>query len=1753
MTERAYGTNPVLSEDRLLHRQFERWAVETPGSPAVVFEDQVLTYAVLNARANRLARYLGSLGVTAETRVALIAERSVDSIVALLGVLKAGGVFVPVDPSNPDERLAFLCADATPQVILTRESLASRVSALGKQVVCLDRERAAIEQFPAEGPGVCVYPKNLAYQIYTSGSTGRPKGVAVEHVQVVAYATAIAQRLQLRSGDRFGLVSSITTDLGHTATFGSLLSGGCLVVTPATNMSAESLARYFGRQPVDFLKIAPAHLRALLYSPEARQILPRKGIVLGGELLSWELVDRLHALAPELAIYNHYGPTETTIGATAYRVDDFDPANRGESVPLGKRLSHARVYVLGVDMQLAPMGVPGEVYIGGEGVARGYSNSAALTAERFVPNPFSSEPGSRLYKTGDIARLRNDGNLEFLHRADRQLKIRGFRVEFGEIEAAILEHPAVRQAAVKNFPEAATGRPSLVGYFVADGDTEDVGRELRDRLASRLPDYMLPAALVGLPSLPLSPSGKVQLNALPEPEVCRKQPLPAAGESNPAADLEARLTAIWSDVLKVDEIGVHDSFIALGGDSLQAIEIAGKAAHAGIPLTLEDLLTHQSIGALAAAISRHTSGAPAADAPPPLREARTAEDGGKMSQRYFDALAACGWTAADLERIEDAYPLSPMQQSMLLHSLSVSTAGEYLEQKRMRLPKGLDLAAFQRAWMQVVARNPILRTSFVWEGLNEPLQVVHRRVGVPLEQHDLRGFPAAQREARVSELIRTQRSQARSNLSDPPLMGLKLLQMADDMYELLWSHHNALLDGWSTALVVDELKSLYEAEPAADGRTAPANSPYRDYIEWLQSQDSAAAEHYWREKLDGMNELVITTPSRAEAARALSFNDTYSRREIRLPADATASLRDIASRNQLTLHTLVMGAWAMLLNAYSRESDVVFGSVASGREIAAPTAASIAGTMIQTLPIRVSVTGGQNVRTWLQGLQAAHLEARRFGHYPAAKLHEWGALPPGQMLFNSILVFINHRIPASFGVLENVSSQQTGYPIHLVVDPGQDIRVLCTYRLTHFAHDAIERLLAHFLNILQSIAEQMEGHLSQVTLLRPHEQKELMGQLAGESITFPVDQPFVRLFEEQARRTPDSVAIRGGGTRLTYSELDEASNRICRFLCGRGARPDSLVAVLAERGPLFLTAVIGIFKAGASYLPLDPHHPQARLTAMVTSSGTDLILSADDLMPLATQATEEIPLDIQPEIVLIDRLLDQPVQSGGPRPPGRPEDAAYVIYTSGSTGRPKGAVVEQQGMVNHLFAKIHDLRLTDLDVIAQTAPVSFDISVWQFLAPLLTGGAVCVLDDESARDPSRLFERADQEQVTILEVVPSVLRVWLQEVERPGADIPALTSLRWLISTGEGLPIDVCRNWLKLFPRVPLLNAYGPTECSDDVTHHAILQAPEENSRYAPIGRAIPNVKLYVLDQMLRLAPVGVSGELCVGGICVGRGYLNDPERTAEAFTGNAFAAGPAERLYRTGDLVWVLPDGNIEFLGRADNQVKLHGIRIELGEIEAGLRQHPAVTDAAVLIQPGRNKEDKRLIAYAVPNKRLSLSPAELRYVLGKLLPDYVVPPIFSILDTMPNQPIAVTSQDLRYHLAKTLPDSMIPPHIVLVDEIPRTRSGKIDRQALPEVDDHGEASSAQIIAPRTPTEQALSEIWTELLGTSDIGIDQNFFRLGGNSLSATRLMLRVREKVGAELPIHAIFEEPTIAGLADRIDANRLSAVKSGVAVGV
>ena len=1645
-------TNSEYPSDKCVHELFEKQAQKTPNATAVVCGVDSLTYVELNERANQLAHRLIKLNVGPETRVGIFLKRSLDLPCVLLGVLKAGGCYLPLDPEYPQTRLSEMLSDAAPLVVISSEALAMRLPANVK-VLLYDATdvKSALHQEPAWNPAnadrnVALRSSNTAYVIYTSGSTGMPKGVAICHANVSNLLSWAVSTLGAERLSRVLATTSLNFDVSVFEIFAPLLAGGATEIVRDLLALVEPPRRVW---KTSLISAVPSVFSMLL--ERGLRVEDVSTIVFAGEALSAKLVQQTRAALPRCGIADFYGPTETTVYVTAWHSDGGADA----SASIGSPIWNTRVYVLDSRFQPVPIGVAGELYVTGAGLGRGYVNRPGLTAERFVADPYATEVGGRMYRTGDLVRWRNTGDLEYLGRSDQQVKVRGYRIELGEIEAALGRLEGVRQCGAVVREGGAHGR-QIAAYVAAEAGAVLDAAVLRSKLQESLPEHMLPSLFVLLDELPLTASGKLDRQALPQPEVQSESPRP------PQTSQEKILCELFAEVLELEHVGVDDNFFVLGGHSLVAMLLVSRIqARMEVEIPVAVIFQHPTVSGLAQFLAQIQTG----NLRPQLRP-----------QPRLGHL-----------------PLSYAQRRMwFIHQLQETTA-EYNLTQALRLKGELHPQALERAIHTIVERHEVLRTHFV-EMDGEPRQVIVRQVHIALPYEGLEQLLEADKSERIMSVLREETT-VPFDLVHGPLLRLKVLRLAQQDHILVRTLHHIVSDAWSQNIFQQELMVLYEAfREGRENPLKPLELQYADFALWQRSWlDAGAVERelaYWRKQLAGIPEQLELPRDHPRSAFQTFVAEVHS---FTAPAETMKRLKHVSESNDATLYMTLLAAFALLLQRQSGETDIVIGSPIANRS--GSQLEQMMGFLVNTLVMRVQVNGFQSFQELLRSVRDTALEAFQHQDLPFERLVEelaaqrsLSTTPIFQVLFGL------HHTAGQVQRLKGIDVEPVRIPdqwvrfdleLH-VFESEQQTEMYWMYNRDLFDRWRMVRMANQYGRLLEKIANAPDRAVGALDLLEPSERQQVLVEWNQRNV-FAGDDLLPRLFAEQALRTPQATALTYERQAWTYAELNRRANQLAHYLLKHQVGPEARIGICLERSLEMVLAILGVLKAGGVYVPLDPHSPVERLSYIIKDAEAGMVLTSSDI-------EAHLPPD-SAKLVFLDRDWDQIEMEDQTNPVSSASslNAAYVIYTSGSTGKPKGVVVTHQNVVRLFTSTRHWFDFSGADVWTLFHSYAFDFSVWEIWGPLLYGGRLVIVPYWVSRSPESFYDLLKTEKITVLNQTPSAFRQ-LSDLEQSSGFSGQDLSLRLVIFGGEALEMSSLRSWLALHgdARPQLINMYGITETTVHVTYKALTVATARESA-SIIGRQIPDLQTYILDEFMQPVGVGVPAELYVGGEGLARGYLNRPELSALRFVPHPFSNQAGERLYRTGDLARYRNDGEIEYLGRTDQQVKIRGHRIELGEIEAVLGRTAGVKQCAVVVRED-SSADKQLVAYLEPALGSTVDVEALRKELGRVLPDYMAPSAF-----------------------------------VLLDKLPLTMNGKLDRRALPAPTHRAE----KYRAPATEQERQLCQIFEAVLGVLQVGVDDNFFALGGHSLLAPRLVSRIRDTLGVSLSLRALFEAPTVAEL--------------------
>jgi amino acid adenylation domain-containing protein len=1656
------GASPRENLDESIPQRFERFASDCPTRAAVKTVTCEATFGELSRASNRLARAILARRDNSPHPIALLVEQGAAQAVGILGILKADSCYVSLNPSHPRQRLQFILEDSRVDLVVTNTahlSLARMLSGGRIAIVDIDALDPAI---PGDDLDLRVLPEHCASISYTSGSTGKPKGVIHTHRSTLQLGRA-SGAANIASCDRVATV-------GSSISFNRVLLHGATAFTWSVREHGFlRLAEWLRAEAVTVLLTVPSVFRNFASTLARQQRFPHlRRIVLTGEALYRKdaAIFRQH-FPPECLLVNELGSTETK--SYAQFLIDHHVAIDGDIVPVGFPLEGRQVHLLNADGSAADVGQVGEIVVASRHLSPGYWGQPELTDARFRPNPV--DPGERVYRTGDLAYRLADGCLVHVGRKDFQLKVRGQRTELAEIEAALRHLDGIHEAVVVARDDPSGGK-RLVAYVVPDSACRPTITALASGLKEKLPEHMIPAAFLLLDKLPMTPNGKVDRLALPAPG--RSRPNLSVPYEAPRDAVEESIARIWTDVLDLDVVGIRDDFFELGGDSLRATMVHARLLERlQVELPLRDLLGARTIESLGLAItsSARQSPGPRDDCHPIPRLPR----------------GRGGCSAASFA-----------QQRLWLQE-QIDPSAAYTDAIAWRLVGQLDVGALESALNAVVSRHEVLRTTIASAG-EEVMQIIAEACSlklpvIVLDQHSTE----ADRSKALDDLINQQATRT-FDLSRDAMLRACLVRLGDQDHALVLTLHHIATDGWSTGVLARELSTFYNATRDGVVPMLPElHVQYADYAAWqrnrLSGESLQAQLAYWKRQLDGAPEdLELPTDRPRSHVKSLSGG----KHAFQFSQELSNALREISQQGGTTLFATLAAAFATLLGRCSGSNDIVFGTPIAGRRRV--ELEGLIGFFVNTLPFRVDMAGDPTFLELLGRVHETSCEAFTHQDVPFERLVE--ELRPRRRPGHSPLfdvMFALQNAPRSALELQGLESRRI--PVHngtskfdltvTMVDGAGGLRGNVVYREHLFEVATIRRLCGQFETLLQGIVAHPRRRVSDLPLLTPADRRQLLDQWSHSPSDPPVEDTIHRLFEAQVEATPDLPAVVCDDHSLTYRQLNDRANRLARRLRGLGVGPRTLVAISLERSIDLVVGFLGILKAGAAYVPLDPCQPTHRLSAMLTAAGAPVLVTQSQLRACFSDAAARV--------ICIDDPGD-PLDSGLRADDSTPEvsasDLAYVIFTSGSTGAPKQVAIRHRAVVR-LVKNTNYIELTPRDVVAQISNASFDAVTFEIWGALLNGAKLVVIPREVVLSPHELAARVQRDQVSVMFVTTALFKQIA--AEHPAA----FSTVRCVLFGGEVADPRCVREVLAHGPPARLLHVYGPTEATTFATWHLVEQVPDD-ALSIPIGKAISNTYVYVLDDHLRPVPIGVCGELCLGGPGLAAGYLGDPELTARKFVPNPFGGSSTDRLYRTGDYVRWRADGNLEFVGRRDQQVKIRGFRVEPSEVEAVLTRHPMIRAAAVVAREDAHR-GRYLVAYFVPR------PGES-------------PP----------------TSELRAFLRDRLPDHLVPTALLRIDHLPLTPNGKLNRQALPDPEIARPEAEADFAPPQGEWEQRLAAIWMELLNLPGIGAHDNFFELGGHSLLAFRVLTRIEESLGSAPTLKSIFEHPTLRQFASLLEAS-------------
>ncbi len=1648
-----------FSRDRSVYQLIEERAADNPEKFALVYEGVEMTYGVLNARANQLARVLKKSGLESDQTVGILLERSPLLVEGILAVWKAGGAYIPIDIEYPGQRISRILQDSTTNILLTLAKYQDGDLGFPGETILLDDRDGEIRKEDESNLDLPLEMNNLAYVIYTSGSTGRPKGAMVEHIGMMNHLQAKINDLQLDQDSIIAQNSSHCFDISVWQFFAALNLGGKTVIySNELSLDPGQLISQVIIDKVTILEVVPSLLGVILdyLEVDCREFADLEYLLVTGETVKPNLVKRWFELYPNIKLVNAYGPTEASDDITHYVMDR---ASELESIPIGKPIQNFNIYIVDKYLQPCPVGVKGEICAAGIGVGRGYLNDPERTREVFLADPFARKETVRMYKTGDLGRWLADGNIEFFGRKDYQVKIRGFRIEMGEIESCLVNHPQIKEAVVIDY-EDMNGNKYLCAYLI--GLAELDLQVLRQYLKEALPEYMVPAYFVQLEKMPLNANGKIDRSALPEPESNLVTSTEYVPPENP---VEEKLVELGKEILGVSQIGIDDNFFELGGHSLKAITLVSRIyKEFNVEIPLREIFKTPTISELA---------------------------------EYIQIAEKSLYTGIPIVSQQEFYPVSSAQKRMFVLNQLNPESTNYNLPAAIFVKGDLNLDKFTIACQRLIQRHEAFRTSFEFiDGI--PVQKVQQEVEFVLEQMTLADLNLAQAVDEDQVVLQMVKDFVRPfDLTQAPLLRVGLCTLGD-RYLLMMDVHHIISDAISMGLMIREVLQLYQGIDLPELRIQ-----YKDFAVWqnrlLESGEIEELERYWLETF--ADEIsVVNLPTDYPRPLVRRFEGDGVR--VVIEQELARKVTELAVKEGGTNFMILLAAYNILLAKYSGQDDIIVGAPIAGRPHS--DLENIMGMFVNTLALRNRPKREKTILQLIREVKDRALKAFEYQGYQFDMLVEKLDLERDlsrNPLFDTAFAMHNFDSGKQGIVIDDLEFVPYSFKNKMVkfdllvnaVEAKTEIYLDVEYSSSLYKKSTIVRMFDHYRNILELMVDNPELQISELEMLSGEERNRLLEGFNDTKREFPKTKTLQQIFEEQVQITPGEIAVYFADDTMTYRELDLRANQLARLLREKGVQPDYPVAIMVERSLEMLVGIMAILKAGGAYLPIDPNYPEERISFILEDSNSELLLIQERYLEQIEFAGEMINLE-DPEIYTKEGV-------GIGRTAG-PENLAYIIYTSGSTGRPKGVMIEHCSVINRLNWMQNRYQLTNEDIILQKTPFTFDVSVWELFWWFLVGARVCFLKPEGEKEPETLLNSIQRYGITTIHFVPSMLQIFLEYLENL-TDLKRLATLKRVFVSGEALFSQQIKRFNQLLYATngtTLHNLYGPTEATVDITY---FDCPVDYyQEMVPIGKPIDNVQIYILDRDNHLQPVGVPGELCVAGVGVARGYLNRPELSGEKFVEDPFI--PGRKMYRTGDLAKWLDDGNIEFLGRLDYQVKVRGFRIEIGEIEARLLSHEKIREVVVA---ARDIQDyhRELCAYIIP------------------IQDISVP-------------------ELRAYLAEKLPEYMIPAHFVKLEKMPLTANGKVNRRALPDPD-NSVSRGVEYAAATNEVEANLIDIWTEVLQVEQIGVRDNIFHLGGDSLKA----LRIVAKAGGQFTLADMYQHPTIESLAKYLREN--DSVKRGV----
>lgn len=1675
-------------DSKSLINLFEFSVESYPNKTAIFHNDQSITYHELNCQANAIAANLKQLEVNENSIVTILLERSINLIAAMLGVLKSGAAYTVIDPDYPISRIEYILNDTNSELLLTNETVKYEekyknliTSRTSEQIYISDL--LIDSNSYSKNPLIQSTGDTLACVIYTSGSTGKPKGALLPHKAFFRLFNG-TDMVQTSNSDCVAQIANASFDIAVYEIWAALGKGGTLVIIDKEIvLSPPVLKNYFEKYNVTTTVLAFGLFNQLL------QTIPSifksfKNVIFGGEQANPQIIDAIindSELKPQ-KLFNLYGPTECGVFTTYYEVKTVD-AN-ATSIPIGSSVNNTQIYILNEDLERVPVGAIGELYVTGDGLARGYLNLPDLTAQKFMTCPF--DVNFKMYKTGDLVRMLPDGMIDFIGRKDNQVKIRGHRIELEEIESTLESHPEVSKA-IALAPYTQEGHRQLVTYYLTKDNVKIEIESIKSHLRKVLPIYVIPRILIQLDSLPLTAHGKIDRKQLSE--ISLDKEIKTSKEPLNLNEVEETVLKIWKNILKIDKIQFNDNFFDLGGDSMMIMQMISQLAAYGITLSHSQILHYLTIESLSRFIENKKYIIVKSE---DFSNEVILKESGKDQNNAIDislipySLHELSKLIPDMKNVQAVYPLTPTQKGFLFHAIHDPKSYAYYIQTHWRVKGKYNAKAMHESWAALLSNRDIFRASYLWEELNDPIQIIYKKTELSLSEENWITLSHQEQEIRLKEYWQRDMDFG-VDLKKHHLMRVMVIHVSDHEQLVIWSFHHIIMDGPSLSEVMKELDYYYTTLCSGQKPVLKQVASYRDYISWQMQYNQCDNKEFWEKYLDDFaspNQLSFQKHSYMDTLTNDSAHTTF---DYTLSTELTQLLYRYSKDHNLTLNVVMQGMWAYLLSIFCNTLDVVFGLTVSTRPAKIKNVDSIAGPLINTVPFRVIIDKKMSVLEYFKSFQNNLAQVIDHSYYPYIDIQRDSQVVPGNGLFNSSFCFESQQRKDLDNKLSSFSNVQfnamTHYPLSLYLIPGKPMVLKVNFDKNLYSKTDVDRLIDHYVHLLVDLTQKANVPLNQLSYLNPREFKQITKDWNQTDVQLPENAWFIDIFERQTYDTPQAIAIKYEDYSLSYSELNERANQLAHHLKNLGIKNNNLIGICLDRTPSMLTAILGVLKAGAAYIPLDPSYPPDRLNYIMEDSNAAILITSEKYDELISSKAKKINIDT-------DWFMITENEGTNPKRDIKRKDLAYVMYTSGSTGKPKGVMVHNLALFNYLYSVADILNVQKKCNAPVHTSFAFDATITSLFLPLFVGSTITLIPQENHIDG--LYELIQsKEYYDIVTLTPAHLYTLGGFFESSQSFVKNVGAF---VIGGEALSEKILENWRIIAPQSKFFNIYGPTETTVGSSLYDATMSDSDRTS-VPIGFPIANTQYYVLDEYMQPVPYGIVGELYIGGFGVSNGYLNRPNLTKEKFISDKFSRCPHSKLFKTGDLACFKADGNLEFLGRQDDQVKVCGFRIELQEIESTLLEYTLIKEATVCVYKDISQKSS-LVAYMVPRDEQELD-----------------------------------IENIRNHLSIYLPKYMIPSYYITLDKLPLTVNGKVNRKLFPEPKQNPIKKAS--ILPRNAREQKIANIWAKVLQKSEVGINENFFDEGGDSLNAIKLISQLRREFGTKISLRTIFESPTIIQL--------------------